>query len=132
LRQEQERLRSQGGDRTQGSEVGSRAGGSSAVNDGAGGTHHTPLTPELWQEKLRGFKTVFVLKFPKIIQTLFYLLRFRERSFICERGTNCLSWKKAKVFINDDIFSRMNDYSVNVIGAKDEHFREYEKLKFLQ
>jgi hypothetical protein len=73
--------------------MGSRAGGASATNDGSAGGHHVPLTPEFWQEKLRGFKTVFVLKFPKIIQTLFYLLKFRERSYICERGTNGLSWK---------------------------------------
>jgi len=43
-----------------------------------------------------------------------------------------LSWKKAKVFVNDDLFLRMNDYSQSVIGSKDDHFREYEKLKFLQ
>jgi len=43
-----------------------------------------------------------------------------------------LSWKKAKIFVNDDLFSRMNDYSQAVIGAKDEPFREYEKLGFLQ
>jgi hypothetical protein len=86
----------------------------------------------LWQEKLRGFKSVFVLKFPKIVQTLFYLLKFRERSYICDRGTNKLSWKKAKVFINDDLFIRMNEYTQSAAGSKDEYFREYEKLKFLQ
>jgi len=90
--------------------MGSRAGGS-AVNDNSGGGQHVPLTPEMWQEKLRAFKSVFVLRFPKIIQTLFYLLRYRERSYICDRGTNCLSWKKAKIFINDDLFLKMNEFS---------------------
>lgn len=132
LRQEQERLRSQGGDRTQGSEVGSRAGGSSAVNEAGGQPHHTPLTPELWQEKLMGFKSVFVLKYPKIIQTLFYLLKYKQRDVLCHRGTNALSWKKAKIFVNSDLFERMNDYQNTVIGPKDDFFREYEKLRFLQ
>lgn len=73
-----------------------------------------------------------MLKYPKIFQTLFYLLKFRERSYICERGTNCLSWKKAKVFVNDDLFVKMNEYQTNVIGPKEDHYREYEKLRFLQ
>lgn len=63
---EQERLRSQGGDRTQGSEHGSKAGGSMKDDGTTGGGHHTPLTPEHWQERIRGFRNVFVLKFSKI------------------------------------------------------------------
>jgi hypothetical protein len=113
--------------------MGSKAGGS-MHNDSsaAAGTHHAPLTPEHWQDRLRAFKQVNVLKFPKIFQTLFYLLKFRERSYICDRGTNALAWKKAKVFVNDDLFLRMNDYAQGVTGPKDEHYREYEKLGFLQ
>lgn len=43
-----------------------------------------------------------------------------------------LSWKKAKIFINDDLFMKMNDYQTNVIGPQESPYREYEKLRFLQ
>jgi hypothetical protein len=79
---------------------------------------------------MRDFRSIFVIKFPRIIQTLFYLLRFRERDYICEKGTNKLSWKKAKVFISDDLFAKMGEYWA--YGPKDEEFKEYEKLMFIQ
>lgn len=34
--------------------------------------------------------------------------------------------------MNDDLFVKMNEYQTNVIGPKEDHYREYEKLRFLQ
>lgn len=126
-RLEKEKLKSGTGDRTA-SAMGSQA--SMHDDRSTAGTHHTPLIPEQWQDKMRDFRSIFVIKYPRIIQTLFYLLRFRERDYICEKGTNKLSWKKAKVFINDDLFAKMGEYWA--YGPKDEEFKEYEKLQFIQ
>lgn len=126
-RLEKEKLKSGTGDRTA-SAMGSQA--SMHDDRSTAGTHHTPLIPEQWQDKIRDFRNIFVIKYPRIIQTLFYLLKFRERDYICERGTNKLSWKKAKVYINDDLFAKMGEYWP--YGPKDEDFREYERLRFIQ
>ena len=88
------------------------------------------MAPEQWQEKIVELKSLYVLKYPKIIQSLFYMLKYQERDHICERGTNKLEWKKAKMFINNDLFLRMADFWPP--GAKEENYREYEKLKFVQ
>ena len=59
-----------------------------------------------------------------------YLLRYQIRDDICERGTNKLSWKKAKIYVNDDLFVRMADYWPP--GPKEDEYQEYEKLQFIK
>ena len=46
---------------------------------------------------------------PRVFQTIFYLLKY-EREDICERDTNKLEWKKAKLILNDDFFKRLGEY----------------------
>jgi hypothetical protein len=101
--------------------MGSQKDGS--AHDGAsvagGGGVYTPLVPEQWKEKIRDFRQVYVIKFPRIWQALFYILKFQGRDYICERDTNKLSWKKAKVFLNnEDIFQKLSEYWP--FGAKEE------------
>ena len=91
---------------------------------------YTPLAPEQWKEHIRSFRALYVIKYPRIFQSLFYLLKYREREYLCERGTNLLSWKKTKVFINDDLFTKMGDYWPS--GPKEDAYKEYERLKFIQ
>lgn len=86
--------------------------------------------PEQWKEKIKDFKTHSVVKFPRIFQSLFYLLKYKERPVVCDKGTNKLLWKKAMKFLNDDLFGRMGDYWP--IGQKEESYKEYEKLRFIQ
>lgn len=74
-------------------------------------------------------KNIFVLKFPKIIQALFYFIQYEKREDVCERGTNKLQWKKAKQFINDDMFAKMTEHWP--CGPKDHAFKEYERLAFI-
>ena len=59
-----------------------------------------------------------------------YLLRYQTRDEICERGTNKLMWKKAKLYVNDDLFVRMADYWPP--GPKEDDYQEYEKLRFVK
>lgn len=57
---------------------------------------YIPLAPEQWQDKIIEFNHLYVMKYAKILQCLFYLLRYKTREEICERGTNKISWKMAK------------------------------------
>lgn len=41
--------------------------------DAKKGPDYTPLVPEMWQEQLKLFSKLHVVKFPRIFQTLFYL-----------------------------------------------------------
>jgi hypothetical protein len=58
------------------------------------------------------------MKFPRIFQSLFYLLKYQARQTICERDTNKLQWKKTKLLLNDEMFARVGDYWP--IGLKDD------------
>ena len=70
------------------------------------------------------------MKYAKILQCLFYLLRYKNREEICERGTNKISWKKAKLEVTLELFEKMGDYWPP--GAKEEEYKEYQKLLFIQ
>ena len=63
-----------------------------------------------------------VIKMPRVLQVLFYMLRF-EREDICERDTNKLDFKKASAFIGDDLFKKMAEY--NPLGQREQEFKEY-------
>lgn len=117
--------RSGAGDRVP-SAMGSHA---SARDDKSAVGQYFPLVPEQWKEKIRDFKNVYVVKYSRIWQAVFYILKYRERQFICERDTNCLHWKKAKQYLNDDFFAKIGDYWP--IGPKEDSFKEYEKMKFI-
>lgn len=59
------------------------------------------------------------------------MLKYKTREEICEKNTNCTSWKKVKALLkNDEVFQKMSEYWP--FGPKEESFREYEKLKFIQ
>jgi len=126
-----ENVKSAGGDRSQ-SGMGSQADKSMADDKSqvGGGGAYQPLVPEQWKEKIKEFKIQSVIKYTRIFQSLFYLLKFRERGVLCEKGTNKLSWKKAKNFITNELFAKMGDYWP--IGPKEETYKEYEKLQFIK
>ena len=93
----------------------------------------TPLIPEFWKTKCMEFGNLHVIKFPRILQSLFYILKRNERELICDNDTNKLSWKKARKFFQssgeDSIYHQMNEYWP--IGPKEGEFKEYQKLKFI-
>ena len=59
-----------------------------------------PVAPEQWKRHTMDISDRNVIKMPRVMQTLFYLLRY-DREEICEAGTNKLDFKKAKKLIND-------------------------------
>jgi hypothetical protein len=63
-----------------------------------------------WKNELLGFNNFKVVKHARILQSLFYLLKYPKED-ICEAGTNKLFWKKAKKFFSEDILKKIEEYS---------------------
>lgn len=64
-----------------------------------------------WKKNLMTLKEFKVLKYPRVMQSLLYLLGF-NREEICERHTNRFFWKIAKNCINEDFPSKMCAFKV--------------------
>lgn len=90
---------------------------------------YMPLTPEYWKQPFLDIRDLNIMKMPRILQAMFYLLRY-EREQICDRETNCLDFKKVKALINDDLFERMARY--NPIGQSEAEYKPYQKLSFVK
>lgn len=90
------------------------------------------MIPEFWKSKAMEFGKLHVVRFPRILQSLYYLLR-NSREDICETDTNKLSWKHARKLMiasgEDSIFYKMNEYWP--LGPKEAEHKEYQKLKFI-
>ena len=116
--------------RTNASGGGDRTGtpNTSALND-APDEKYVPLAPEYWKQPFLDVKDLNVMKMPRVLQSLFYLLSY-SREEICERDTNKLDFKKSKMLIGEDLFERMSKY--NPLGQSEQDYKEYQKLGFLK
>ena len=90
---------------------------------------YVPLTPEYWKQPFLDMRDLNIMKMPRVLQTLFYLLSY-DREDICERDTNKLDFKKAKALIGEDLFEKMSKY--NPLGQSEEEYKQYQKLSFLK
>lgn len=90
---------------------------------------YIPLVPEYWKQPFLDIKELNIMKMPRILQTLFYVLSY-DREEICVRDTNSLDFKKAKTLIGEDLFERMGKY--NPLGQSENEYKEYQKLTFLK
>jgi hypothetical protein len=88
-----------------------------------------PLAPEALKPAVIDLTKFTVMKFPRVLQTIFYLLGY-QRDDICERGTNALNFKKAKLCINEKFFFKIGAYQP--VGARADEFKEYQKILFLK
>jgi hypothetical protein len=84
---------------------------------------------EDWNRNLMILRDFNVIKMPRVIQTLFYLLKY-NREDICEKGTNKFFWKKAKNLVDDEFISRLAYF--NVLGPKEDEYQRYQTLNFLE
>ena len=79
-----------------------------------------------------------VIKFRRIFQSLFYLLKFQDRDTICTNDTNMLEWKKIRPFLKinlenkdkDNLYMRMTKYCP--FGPKEDEYKEYQKIHFIR
>ena len=60
------------------------------------GPPHDPLVPQVWMARLQEFASLNIVKFPRIFQTLFYVLQYAPREELCVESTNALDWKKCR------------------------------------
>ena len=88
-----------------------------------------PLQPEYWKQPFLDMKQLNLMKMPRVLQALFYLLRY-DREEICERDTNKLDFKKVKDLIGEDLFEKMAKY--NHLGQSEAEYKEFQKLAFLK
>jgi len=104
------------------SKPGSAADDRSQASGAGDGERYAPLAPEQWKEKLKNMKDIYVMKFPRIWQSLIYLLKYKSREEICECDTNKMDWKKVKLLLkDDDLFQRMGEYWP--FGSKEENYK---------
>jgi hypothetical protein len=82
-----------------------------------------------WKKNLFTIKEFKVLKIPRVLQSIFYLLQY-ERDQICEKGTNKFFWKKAKNLVDDHFIHRLANY--RVLDPKEDHFIRYQTLNFIE
>ena len=87
-----------------------------------------PMAPEAWKQPVLDFKDLSIMKFPRVLQTLFYLLKYK-REEVCERDTSKLDFKRTKPYIDEELFDRMSNYQP--FGPNDSEFEPYQKLSFL-
>jgi len=89
-----------------------------------------PIAPEQWKEAVLQLRNYNVIKFPRVLQSVLYLLGF-TREEITEAGTNKLDFKKVRTIIGDETFyQKMAEYKY--AGPKTGDFRAYEKMTFLK
>ena len=87
-----------------------------------------PLAPEAWKQPFVDMRDLSIMKMPRVLQTLFYLLKYR-REEVCERDTNKLDFKRIKPLICEDLFDRMSNYKP--FGPNGDEFEIYQQLDFL-
>ena len=78
--------------------------------DGGPEEKYIPLQPEAWKQSFLDMKLLHIMKMPRVLQTLFYLLCY-TREEICERDTNRLDFKLSKQLITEDLFKKMAAYN---------------------
>lgn len=84
---------------------------------------------EEWKKGLLELREQTVLKLPRILQSVFYLLQY-QREDVCQEGTNKFFWKRAKRLLNDAFIDKLCGYTV--LGVKPQQQAQYTTLNFLE
>lgn len=82
-----------------------------------------------WEEYIKEIREQHVIKMPKIVQSLLFLLQ-EDRAQICEPDSNKLFWKKAREFMNGTMQNSMVDYKV--LGPKEGEYKAYETINYCE
>jgi hypothetical protein len=64
---------------------------------------------EDWKRNMNHLRDFKVLKMPRVMQSIMYLLKF-SREDLCEKGTNKFFWKIAKNHFGDEFVGRLMSY----------------------
>ena len=82
-----------------------------------------------WRNGLLSLAHTTVLKAPRMMQSVFYLLGY-TREQVCQEGSNKFFWKYAKKLVNEDFLKRLEAF--NVFGLKTKAVKAYQTLNFLE
>ena len=82
-----------------------------------------------WKKSLLSLKDTTVIKMPRILQSVFYLLQFK-REDVCQPNTNKFFWKFAKKHLSEVFLERLVAYTP--LGLKIEPRTEYSTLNFIE
>lgn len=90
------------------------------------------LKSDFFKQGFNLFAQSTVIKYPRVFQSLFYLLK-AKREDECEPNTNKLMWKKAKKLLDNqglNLIDKIIDYQP--LGAKDDQYHTYQQLNFIE
>ena len=82
-----------------------------------------------WKKSLLSLKDTTVIKMPRILQSVFYLLQFK-REDVCQPNSNKFFWKFAKKHLSEAFLERLVAYSP--LGLKIEPRTQYSTLNFIE
>jgi len=81
-----------------------------------------------WEDELKKVSQMRVIKLPKILQALFYLLRL-EREEICLPNSQNFDWKRARDLVCERLPKGMAEYKV--LGEKNTPHKQYQRLNYI-
>lgn len=84
---------------------------------------------EDWKKALFDIKEYKVLKMPRVMQSLLYLMKY-EREQVCEKDSNKFFWKIAKQYVNDEFLNKLDAYKC--VGPKSDQYKKYQTLNFIE
>ena len=82
-----------------------------------------------WRNGLLALADTTVLKHPRLLQSVFFLLGY-SREQVCQEGTNKFFWKIAKKFIGEEFLDRLLNYTP--YGLKTGAVRAYATINFVE
>lgn len=84
---------------------------------------------EEWQDSLVQIQKFRVLKMPRLLKSLYFLLGV-QREDICFPGSSLLDWKKSKHLLTNKLPRMMKTY--RILGAKPDEVRKFNTVNYVE
>ena len=84
---------------------------------------------EDWRKNLLSLQSATVIKMPRLLQSVFYLLQYK-REDVCQPGSNKFFWKYARKYFNEEFIDKLIAYTP--LGVKTAPQASYTTLNFLE
>lgn len=87
------------------------------------------MDSEAWRHEMEVLCRSKVLKMPKILQSLMYLLGF-DKDEVTKPGSQLFFWKMAKQYVCERMLTAMSEYAV--LGQKPGKFPPYQTINYCE
>jgi hypothetical protein len=87
------------------------------------------INEETYKARFKALPLKKIVKYHDFMRALFYFLQ-TDRELVCEDGTQCFNWKKARNLWNDDLIKKMKNYQV--VGPKPDRVLSYHTIHFIE